>query len=537
MTLSMAVMPMSNFPSIRLVSWNTDEGVGVTSTSSPSRAKKPRSWAAQIGQLNPPGKTITWRVSIAAPGTGTPRRARARSRVDDDPGLLDGRRRPSADPSDGRQRPVEVRSGIGQGSVVAARRARGGRHPGGASRARPARRLVLGVGGRRGAPVAADLHARPGGQHDRAARGRHLPVQGLRPRRRQRHALTMTPSVEQRRVVERVQRLTRERLAPRAADYDLAGQNPVESWRDLWAEGYLAAAIPRAHGGLGLDMPTYVAVIRTIAQGCANTAMTLHMHSTVIRFIDVLGTEAQKRRYFPEVVRFGKLFGSWGSEPAVSLSRTFLMETAIHRDGDDWVIEGVKHFCTMALGASYYMVWCALDGEADMGKALLQALVPAETAGIATDAKWNTLGMRATFSPSVTFKGVRIGGDATLGRPGSAMQGGGGEGFGLGYAAIYVGVAEAALAFPIDYARQRLVRPDNIALAQDPTVQRHIGELTAQLHAARLVLEEAAASWADADMVERTLLANRAKYLATEAGLSVTSKVIQVVGGRGAYKD
>src|SRR3989454_362489 len=221
----------------------------------------------------------------------------------------------------------------------------------------------------------------------------------------------MTPSVEQRRVVERVQRLTRERLAPRAADYDLAGQNPVESWRDLWAEGYLAAAIPRAHGGLGLDMPTYVAVVRTIAQGCANTEMTLHMHSTVMRFIDVLGTEAQKRRYFPEVVRFGKLFGSWGSEPAVSLSRTFLMETAIRRDGDDWVIEGVKHFCTMALGASHYMVWCALDGEADMGKALLQALVPADTSGIATDAKWNTLGMRATFSPSVTFRGLRGGGE------------------------------------------------------------------------------------------------------------------------------
>jgi len=284
-------------------------------------------------------------------------------------------------------------------------------------------------------------------------------------------------------------------------------------------------------------MPTYVAVIRTIAQGCANTAMTLLMHSTVMRFIDVLGTEAQKRRYFPEVVRFGKLFGSWGSEPAVSLSRTFLMETAIRRDGDDWVIEGVKHFCTMALGASYYMVWCALDGEADMGKALLQALVPAATAGIATDAKWNTLGMRATFSPSVTFKGVRVGGDATLGRPGSAMQVGVVESFGLGYAAIYVGVAEAALVFAIDHARQRVVRPDNIAVAQDPTVQRHIGELTAQLHAARLVLEEAAASWADADMVERALLANRAKYLATEAGLSVTSKVIQVVGGRGAYKD
>src|SRR5207247_1889882 len=130
-------------------------------------------------------------------------------------------------------------------------------------------------------------------------------------------------------LVDRLDRLTRERIAPRAAEYDAAGANPLESWRDLWREGYLAAAIPTAHGGLGLDMPTYIAVIRTVARGCASTAMTLHMHSTVMRFIDTLGTEAQKRRYFAEVVGGGKLFGSWGSEPAVSLSRTFLIETAI----------------------------------------------------------------------------------------------------------------------------------------------------------------------------------------------------------------
>ena len=146
-------------------------------------------------------------------------------------------------------------------------------------------------------------------------------------------------------LVDRADALTREKIAPRAARYDREGKNPVESWSDLQREGYLACAIPAAYGGMGLDMASYIGVIRVIARGCASTAMTLHMHSTVMRFIDTLGTEAQKGRYFPEVVRFGKLFGSWGSEPAVSLSRTFLMETAIRRNGDDWVVDGVKHFC------------------------------------------------------------------------------------------------------------------------------------------------------------------------------------------------
>jgi len=163
-------------------------------------------------------------------------------------------------------------------------------------------------------------------------------------------------------IVETATRLARETLAPRAAWYDRDGVNPVESWRDLHRERLLAIGIPTAYGGEGLDMATYVAVIRALARGCANTAMTLHMHSTVMKFIAALGTEVQKRRYFADVVEHGRLFGSWGSEPAVSLPH------APHGDGDPeagegWAVDGVKHFCTMALGASQYMVWCALDGE------------------------------------------------------------------------------------------------------------------------------------------------------------------------------
>ena len=338
-------------------------------------------------------------------------------------------------------------------------------------------------------------------------------------------------------VVERAERLTRERIAPRANEYDAAGANPIESWRDLWGDGLLAGAIPESHGGLGLDMATYIAVIRAIARGCASTAMTVHMHSTVMRFIDAVGTAAQKRHYFDEVVRHGKLFGSWGSEPAVSLSRTLLMETVIRRQGAGYVIDGVKHFCTMALGASHYMIWCALDGGTDMAKALQLALVPADAAGISTDSKWDTLGMRATFSPSVTFMGVRVPDDGMLGDPGAAVQVGVIESFALGYAAVYLGIAESALAFALEYAKKRIVKPENIAVAEDPTVQRHIGELAAHLDAAALVLADSAARWDDADLGELGPLANRARYMATEVGLHVTSKVIQVVGGRGAYKE
>jgi alkylation response protein AidB-like acyl-CoA dehydrogenase len=183
------------------------------------------------------------------------------------------------------------------------------------------------------------------------------------------------------------------------------------------------------------------------------------------------------------------------------------------------------------------MVWCALDGEADMGKALCLALVPAGATGLATDGKWDTLGMRGTYSPSVTFTGVRIPGDAVLGRPGGALQVGVVESFPLGYAAVYLGLAEAALTFALDYAKKRVVKPENIAVAQDPTVQRHLGALAVHLDAARLLLRSGAAGWEAADVPERANLANRAKFLATEVSLDVTSKAIQIVGGRGAYRE
>ena len=97
--------------------------------------------------------------------------------------------------------------------------------------------------------------------------------------------------------------------------------------------------------------------------------------------------------------------------------------------------------------------------------------------------------------------------------------------------------AFAALAFAMDYLKKRVVKPENIAVAHDPAIQRHIGELEARLYAVLLVLEDAAARWDAADTPTRGLLANRAKFLATEVGLAVTAHAIQTVGGRAAYKD
>ena len=230
-------------------------------------------------------------------------------------------------------------------------------------------------------------------------------------------------------------RLAAERLAPRAARYDADATHPVESWRDVWRHGLLAMGIPHRFGGLELDMLTYIKVVERLAAGCTNTGMTVHMHSTVTRFIDALAGEEQKSFYFREVVKEGKLFGSWGSEPETRGGTAMRLTTIIPQDGG-YVINGVKHFCTMFGGAHRYMIHCS-SGADDPLESQWLALLPHDSPGIEQIGDWDTLGMRATVSPAMRLDNCFVGPDAPLGRPGEAPRTGVTQGFGLGFAAVY----------------------------------------------------------------------------------------------------
>ena len=342
-------------------------------------------------------------------------------------------------------------------------------------------------------------------------------------------------SERQREVVEKAAWVGRECLAPRAASYDQAAAHPVESWNDVWKHGLLAMTVPHEYGGLGLDMQTYVMAVEKLAQGCTSTAMTIHMHSVVQLYIDGLCTPEQKATLFRDVVERGKLFGSWGSEPE-GRGGSGVRETEIARASNgDYVINGEKHFCTMAGAAYKSMVHCTLQGHAGLEGYQL-ALVPIGTSGMTITGEWDTLGMRATVSPSVSFKDCRVPGDAVLGRPGEAIEKALAQSFSLGYAAVYIGAAQSALDFTAEYVKTHQFAPDPTPLSSSLVVQRSVAEMTMVLEGARLVLYQSGAEWANAELQHRWVLAARAKYLATEAALMVTSRAVQTVGGRSAHR-
>lgn len=337
-------------------------------------------------------------------------------------------------------------------------------------------------------------------------------------------------------LIEDVRELTQERLAPRASQYDEEATHPTENWKDLFDHGLLGISIPEDHGGMELDPLTYVMVLEEIAKGCSSTSMTLHMHSTVLKFIAATGTPDQKARFYPEVVDGGKLFGSWGSEPNVSLGRNLFFETSAEPSGSGFLINGVKHFCTMAGAASYMQVFCSLGGSDDMANNAMLILVPADSPGLNITSGWNALGMRGTVSPSVEFKDCFVDEVHVLGKPGEFLKVGVLESFPLGYAAVYLGTATSALDFAAEYCKNRVFKPDPLPISNDPAIQRHLGDISIHLEAARAVLYQSASQWDEADAATRGLLAAKAKYLCGEAALEATSRMIQVVGGRSALK-
>ena len=348
--------------------------------------------------------------------------------------------------------------------------------------------------------------------------------------------MTTTQKPPNMEVVNRAREVTQQSIAPRAARYDAEVLSPAESWHDLWHEGLLSMTIPQEYGGLDLDALTYAMALEEIAQGCTNTAMTLHMHSTVQRFISHLATPEQQARFYPEVVRHGKLFGSWAAERGTSFTRAPFVTVAAHRTDNGYRISGQKTFCTMAEAASYYMVWCTAEGSEDIARSMTLAVVPADTPGMTVVGEWNTLGMRGTVSPAVQFDDCLITEDMVLGKPGEPLGVGVVEFFSLGYSAIFLGAAWGALQHATNYCIEARYLPDPQPISHDPATQRDVANIAIHLEAARLMLHHCASQWGEADTVTRGLLASKTKYLSTEAATMATQEALRLVGGRAASK-
>jgi alkylation response protein AidB-like acyl-CoA dehydrogenase len=339
----------------------------------------------------------------------------------------------------------------------------------------------------------------------------------------------------QREIVERVGALARERFAPRAARYDAEAAFPYENYADLHAAGLLALTVPREYGGVGADAVAYAHALRAIASACSATALTFNMHSTVTTFLAALGTAEQKARWLGAIVARGARIGSITSEPEQSFRDRFVLNTVFRPVAGGYHVAGVKQFCSLGDAADFYFVTGIVEGAETAREGVISAMIPRDDPGVKIEQTWNATGMRGTISHTIRYDCLVDAADV-VGRPGEYLTLDL-QGFALGYAAVYLGIGEAAFAFLIEHARTRPQRPSMEPMSHHPLVQRTAAEVGTAIRAAGLLLHEAARIKMTGDREATMLAVNQAKAYAADVGLMATERALRLAGGRGILKD
>jgi alkylation response protein AidB-like acyl-CoA dehydrogenase len=341
-------------------------------------------------------------------------------------------------------------------------------------------------------------------------------------------------SVACRGLVKQFAELARTRFAPRAARFDSEAAFPVENYRDLHAAGLLRLTVPQAFGGVGADPLTYALCMVELAKGCSATALTFNMHATVMTIVDTIASEEQKRRVFAEVVEGGKLVASLGSEPGSSFRDRYVVQTRFEPVEGGYRVRGVKHFASIGDNADMYAVIGLIEGTTSARNGLLCALIHRDNGGITVERTWDTVGMRGTRSDTIHFDTVVEQADV-LGGVGAYLKADL-SGFALGYAAVYLGIAEAAFDYILEYARTKVLPPGTSTIGHHPLVQRTVAEMATRVRAGRLLLSEAARAKMSGDSASTTVAINQAKYFCADAGVWVTEQAMRMAGGRSILK-
>ncbi len=337
-------------------------------------------------------------------------------------------------------------------------------------------------------------------------------------------------------LVESADRLATGHFAGRAAGYDATAEFPEENYVDLREAGFLGLRVPSEHGGLDVDPITYAMCILAVARGCASTALTLTMHTNVLgSFVGGLGTAEQKSWYFGEAIDDGRLFASITSEPGASARDRFVLSTTFTQVADGgYRVAGTKHFCSLADAADYFFVSGIVANSGGGPDNIMSAMIRSDMSGVDVTGQWDAVGMRATSSHTVSYNTVAPA-HAIFGPPGRLLSADWGS-FSLGYAAVYLGIAEAAYNYISDYAAEKTWTPDGGAIINHPGTQRVIGEMSVAIQSGRLLLVDAALTDRHADPTGAVLAVNRAKQYCAEVGVSVTDAAMRLAGGGGLLK-
>jgi hypothetical protein len=335
-------------------------------------------------------------------------------------------------------------------------------------------------------------------------------------------------------VQDAVRTYVHERIAPRAASWDKSHHFPREELRGLAALGCYGVAVPEAYDGAGLDYLALAIILEEIAAGDGATSTIVSVNNCpVCSILMAFGNEEQKLRFLKPLAR-GDLLGAFClTEPHVGSEAGGLKTTAV-RDGDHYVLDGVKQFITSGQNGNVAIVMAVTDKAAGK-KGISAFIVPTTTPGYRVARLEDKMGQHASDTAQIVFEHCRVPASNLLADEGMGLKVAlsGLEGGRIGIASQALGMARAAFEAALAYSKERIAFGQPIFEHQ--AVQFKLADMATQIEAARqLIWHAAVLKDAGRPCLKEAAMA---KLNASEMAERVCSAAIQVFGGYGYVSD
>jgi alkylation response protein AidB-like acyl-CoA dehydrogenase len=334
---------------------------------------------------------------------------------------------------------------------------------------------------------------------------------------------------EQRQLYELIRDFADHEMAPHAVAWDQDKHFPLDVLRRAAALGLGGTFVSEAMGGSELSRSDGVIVFEALATGCPSIAAYISIHNMVAATIDRFGSTEQRSRHLPQLSTMEHLASYCLTEADAGSDAAALRTTAV-RDGDSYVLNGVKQFISGAGASQLYLVMARTGGDGPSG--ITAFLVERDSSGLSFGANEVKMGWNAQPTRQVVFDDVRVGLDARLGDEGTgfkiAMAGLDGGRLSIGACSLGGATTALELAQAHLLSRNAFGRP----LASQQALQFQLADMATELEAARLMIRRAARTL-DAASPDATRWCAMAKRYATDVGFAVANQSLQMHGGYG----
>jgi alkylation response protein AidB-like acyl-CoA dehydrogenase len=332
-------------------------------------------------------------------------------------------------------------------------------------------------------------------------------------------------------ILEVVRDLVRERVAPRAADIDDKGEFARDIYKLFAENDLLGVPFPAEYGGVGGSFLTYVKVVEEVSKACASSGLMIAVQELGALAIIIAGSDEQKRRYLPKISS-GEYIAAYAlSEAGSGSDAAGSMRTRAEKKGDTYILNGNKVWITQGSVADVITVFAVTDP--DKGPNGISAFVVEKTfPGFKVGKLEKKMGIRGSPTCELIFENCEV--------PAANMLGPEGTGFKTamkvldksrpGIAAQALGIAQGALDYAANYARERMAFGKPIG--QQQGIQFMLADMRVEVEASRLLLYEAARK-CDESSPDLTLWAALAKLKAGDTAMKVTTDAVQILGGFG----